>query len=297
MRNSVKRILALALAIMMLATLFTGCSSASKKEDIVIKIGCTPGEDVQKAKDSYKTMQDYIEKMTGYKTELFIATDYASVIEAMRSGEVDIANFGPLSYVLAKDVANAEVFATDYKASTGKFYIAYLITRPDSGIESIEDLKGKSFSYVDPASTGGYLIPYKEMKENGVDPDKDLASTIFAGGHDGSALAVINGTVDAGAIVKHQYEKFLEKELFSEDDVKIFHVSEPFPSGAWALRPDLDEDAKTALKDCILNIPESEMENLKPFMGSTEKYEPAVDSDWDPLRAAAELAGVDLANQ
>ncbi len=271
--------------------------AAEKYKDVVIKIGATPGEDIQKRRDEYKAFQTYLEKQTGLKSEIFIATDYASVVEAMRAGEVDVALYGPLSYVLAADVANAEVFATDYKESTGKFYEAYIITQPDSGIETISDLKGKSFAFVDPASTGGHLIPKKEMIQNGIDPDKDLASTIFAGGHDASALAVKNRSVDAAAIVKHMYEKLMKEGIITEEDVKIIHTSEPFPSGAWAFRPDLDEGLKEIIKDAVINIPESELEGLKSFMGSTEKYEPAVDSDWDPLREAAELINLDLTKQ
>lgn len=325
MKKSIKKVAAALVATAMLSVILGGCGNAKnnaetlaetnksetestvqeadseasdeKFKDVVIKIGATPGEDIQKRRDEYKVFQDYLERKTGLQSEIFMATDYASVVEAMRAGQVDVALYGPLSYVLAHDVANAEVFATDFKKSTGKFYEAYIITQPDSGIESITDLKGKSFAFVDPASTGGYLIPKKEMLQNGIDPDKDLASTVFAGGHDGCALAVKNRTVDAAAIVKHMYEKLMKEGLITEDDVKIIHTSAPFPSGAWAFRPDLDEELKEIIKDAVINVPEDEIEGLKPFMGSTEKYAPADDADWDPLREAAELINLDLTKQ
>ena len=177
------------ISVLLIASLLVGCNKANEtaqesdenKEKTKIIIGATPGEDVTKKKEQFKPFIEYFESKTGYETELFTATDYASVVEAMRAGKVDIANFGPLSYVLAADVADAEAFAADYREGLGQFYEAYIIVHPDSGIEDIEDLKGKSFAFVDPVSTGGYLIPTLELMEHGIDPEVDFASTIFQG--------------------------------------------------------------------------------------------------------------------
>lgn len=295
------RISILLICLILVMVVSTACKDSkldstgdSKRQ--VVKIGATPGEDMQKKKEQYEPFIKYFEEKTGYKVELFIATDYSSVIEAMRSGEIDIASFGPLSYVLASSVANAEAFATEYKEGLGKFYEAYIITHPDSKIDSIKDLKGKNFAFVDPASTGGYLIPTMEMINNGIDPEKDLGSTIFAGGHDACALAVKNKTIDAAAMVKHMYLKMMEEGLISENDVKIIHTSDPFPASAWAYRSDLDEEIKFNVADAILNMTDEDLEDLKDFLGTTLKYVSAEDSDWNSLREAAELINLDLNN-
>ena len=172
------------IAILLMASLLVGCNKANEtaqekaelkesdenKGKIKIKIGTTPGEDIIKKKEEYKPFIEYFEARTGYEAEVFTSTDYASVVEAMRAGEVDIACYGPLSYVLASDVADAEAFAADYREGLGQFYEAYIIVHPDSGINDIEDLKGKNFAFVDPVSTGGYLIPTLELIEHGIDP-------------------------------------------------------------------------------------------------------------------------------
>lgn len=291
-------LLIMVMAIFMVTAIISGCQSTNtnsvKKETQVLRIGTVPAEDAEKTREEYKTMGAYLEKKLGVKTEVFVASDYTGVIEAMRAGKVDLVYYGPLSYVLATEKANAEAFAKEYIKGSGSMYEAYIITHPDSGINQISDLKGKSFAFVDPASTGGYIIPRLAMVKNGINPEQDLANMIYAGGHDATAMAVKNKKVDAAAIVKHKYDKMLKEGLFTDKDVKIIHVSDPFPGAAWAWRKDLPEDLKAKVKEAIINIPEEEKPALKKFMGSVVKYDEAKDSDWDSIREAAKLAGIDL---
>ena len=194
-RLGLSKLLVSFIIVLLMVNLLTGCNktndtSGENNEKIKIKIGYTPGEDAIKTKERFKPFIEYFEARTGYEVELFVASDFAGVVEAMRAGKVDIASYGPLSYVLAADVAGAEAFAADYMEELGQFYEAYIVAHPDSDINNIEDLKGKNFAFVDPASTGGYLIPTLELMEHGINPEVDFASTVFAGGHDACVLAV-----------------------------------------------------------------------------------------------------------
>ena len=80
---------------------------ASASAETVLRVGATPGENIEVTRDRYQLIIDYIQKHTGIRTELYLATDYTGVIEAMRAGKIDVASFGPLSYVLAADMAGA----------------------------------------------------------------------------------------------------------------------------------------------------------------------------------------------
>lgn len=272
-------------------------SPRQKQENKVLRIGATPGEDVAKIASRYQIFLKFLEKKLGYKVELFASTDYASVIEAMRAKKIDVAIFGPLSYVLAASIADAEAFASDYKKNTGSFYKAYIIVHPDSGIENVTQLKGKKFAFVDPASTGGYMIPKLEMLNMGMDPDKDFSSVIFAGGHDACALAVKNKSVDGAAVVAHMYDKMIEEKLISEKDVKIIYTTRKFPGGAWAYRRSLDNKSKMKIKEIMLGLSDEEKKELKDFLGSSIKWAEVKDSDYDSLREAAKKLHIDLEAQ
>lgn len=273
--------------------LVCGTVSAASAET-VLRIGATPGENIEVTRDRYQLIIDYIQKHTGIKTELFLATDYTGVIEAMRAGKIDVASFGPLSYVLASDMAGAEAFAKEYRKGAGSMYTGYIITRADSDINDIKDLKGHSFGFVDPASTGGNLIPRMNMLKNGVDPDKDLTETTYLGSHDQVALAVAHKRVDAGAVMNFNFEAFLDRGTVPADQFKIIHKSDPFPGSAWCCRKDLPEELKQKVREAMFSISLDTCPELKDFLRKIEKYQPATDADWDSLRETVHILNIDL---
>ncbi len=107
-----------------------------------------------------KDILDALEKNLGMKVQGFVATDYNGVIEALRAKHLDIAYLGPFSYVLATTVTPVEAFAIAETAKAGRtYYHSQIIAQKSSGIKTLEDLKGKNFAFVDPASTSGYAFP------------------------------------------------------------------------------------------------------------------------------------------
>ncbi len=278
----------------LLAGLIVAGTSVTASAEKVLRIGATPGENIEVTRERYQHLIDYIQKHTGIQTELFLATDYTGVIEAMRAGKIDVANFGPLSYVLASDKAGAEAFAKEYRKGAGSMYTGYIITRADSDINDIKDLKGHSFGFVDPASTGGNLIPRMNMLKNGVDPDKDLTETTYLGSHDQVALAVAHKRVDAGAVMNFNFEAFLDRGTVPANQFKIIHKSDPFPGSAWCYRKDLPEDLKQKVRDAMFSISLDTCPELKDFLRKIEKYQPATDADWDSLRETVHILNIDL---
>lgn len=263
-------------------------------ETMSLRIGVIPAENIYRTKEEYRGLIDHFKFKLGVDVELFTATDYTGVIEAMRSGKIDVAFFGPLSYVLAVDKAHAEVIVKENRKKAGSMYEAYIVTYADSDIHTIQDLKGHSFSYVDPASTGGHLVPRLAMVKNGIDPEKDLKSVIYAGGHDASLLAVKNKKVDAGAIVNVSYNDMKSKGIFTEKDVRIIFISDPFPGSAWAVRRNLPDDMKTNIQNVFLNLHKENPTALEGFAGKVLNYEKAYDSEWDVIREMAKILKLDL---
>jgi phosphonate transport system substrate-binding protein len=171
-------------------------------------IGVYPGDNIEKALAAAQPLADYLTKKLGVYTTVITGTSYNAVIEAMRAGRADAFEVGPLSYVLASEVANAEALAVsnfsvnaDPKSLPG--YYSVIFTKKGSGIKTIADLKGKSFSFTDPASTSGYLIPALEiMKDQKFDSKDQLDgffTAVFAGSHPASVLAVASDKTVAGA--------------------------------------------------------------------------------------------------
>lgn len=260
----------------------------------VLRVGAIPAEDSEKIREAYQPLVNHLSKKLGMKVELFVATDYSGVIEAMRAGKLDIALFGPFSYVLAVEKANAEAFAVEKRRVGGTTYKSIIITHPESGINSLQDLKGRSFAFVDPASTSGNLFPRYFLKKNNIDPDKDFKNLIYSGNHTAVELAVKNRKVDAGADSSRTYSNLKSQGAISDQDVKIIYESDPIPASPWAWRKDLPEHLKSQIRSAILNLAQEEPQAMNKSDPTIEGYAEAKDSDYDVVRETTKILNLDL---
>ncbi|MFO1318462.1 MAG: phosphonate ABC transporter substrate-binding protein [Burkholderiales bacterium] len=242
------RTIRLAVAVMISLTFAAGACA----RDLVV--GLLPAENNEEMVKRFEPMRAYLERKLGTRVKVFTATDYAGVIEAMRKKRLDIAWYGPLSYLLAEQEAGAEAFAVGIRAGTqSPTYKSIIVARCGNGIRSIKDLKGRSVAFVDPASTSGGLVPtWLLKKETGALPQDYFGKFTYAGSHDAAELAVKNGTVDAAADSDVTYERMLAKGLISRDTNCIVAESAPLPGPPLAWRGDLPADLKHRISEAVL---------------------------------------------
>jgi phosphonate transport system substrate-binding protein len=264
-----------------------------KQEMKVLKMGLIPAEDQEEMLKRFGSTIAYLEKKLGMKVEPYMATDYTGVIEAMRSKKIDIAFFGPFSYVLAAEKANAECFAVGVRNNGKSTYQSIIVAHKDSGIKKLEDLKGKDFVFVDPASTSGNLIPRVILKKAGIDPEKDFKSVTYAGGHDAVELAIKNKKAPAGADNDITYEKMVAEKVISPEENIIIAKSDPIPGSPIVWRKDLPEDLKEKIKQAFLNMHKEDSQALSGY-GAIIRYDEARDSEYDIIRETAKILNLDL---
>jgi phosphonate transport system substrate-binding protein len=292
----VKPLVAAGLAGVML--LASGCgggneSTASEGSGGVpdpLVMGLIPAEENQEILRQYEPLVEYMSEELGVEVEPYTATDYSGIIEAMRSGEVDAAWFGPLSYVLASDVAGAEAIAVPYEEEgETPTYKSVILTQSDNDeIQDVEDVEGKTFSFVDPSSTSGYLYPTKTLTDAGVDPETDLAESRFAGGHDASILAVANGDVEAGASWDGQLESMIEAGVVEEDSVRVVAESSPIPKDPIAVRGDLPQDVKDRIQEVFVGATAETLGEENLGSEGAIGYQETTDENYDSVRELAD---------
>ena len=143
--------------------------------------------------------QQFLGKATGRPVKLYESSDYNGVIQALASGQVDVATLAGASYANADAQVGEKIapILTVRRADGGTGYYSALMVRDDSPFRSLADLKGKRLGYVDFNSTSGYLYPRAQMREAGIDPDTYFSNTAFAGGHTQAIMALANGQFDA----------------------------------------------------------------------------------------------------
>ncbi len=236
----------------------------------------------------------------GCKVELFVATSYTAEIEAMRNDKLEIGEFGPLGYVLAHQVAKAEAVAT-FGDAAGKpsSYYASIVTWPGSGIKELDDVRGKSFAYSDPASTSGHLFPAFGLSKAGIDPDKGIKA-VYAGSHTASYEALRNHKVLAGEL---NSEEINSAKLHNEWDDKAFVTlwkSNPIPIDPICVRGDLDPAFKARLAAVLSaldlkDLPEADQKFLAANEDPALVTVPQVDSSFNQIRDLVSTLHIDLA--
>lgn len=238
------------IASLMLAA--TGTAWAQSSE---LRVGLIPSEDAQAMMRASQQVMEQLEQKTGLKVKPFVANDYNGVIEAMRSGKIDVAYFGPFSYVLAAQMANAEAFAIPVSKKSGQSsYQSIIISKKNNGPTSVAQLQGKTFAFVDPSSASGHLFPKAGLKGEGVDTDKYFSRVIFSGSHDASIMAVAHGKVDAAAVASPIFQTAVAKGHVKAEDFQVIWTSQAIPESPMAWRKGLDADTKQKVAAALAEI-------------------------------------------
>ena len=262
-----------------------------------VRFGVEPFDTAARLVPIYEKIGKLIGDKIGCKVAVFVATSYNAEIEAMRNGKLEIAEFGPLGYVLAHQVAKAQVVAAlgtaDNKPNT---YWASLVTYPSSGIKTVADIRGHSFAFSDPASTSGHLLPAYGLRKAGVDPDKDIKA-IYAGSHTASFEAIYNHKVDAGELNSEQLESATQRGHYKDGDLVFLWKSDPIPTDPFVVRGDLPAALKTKLTDTLqhLDLTSLDPADRKILVGAgVTQLVPQTDQAYDLIRDLVKTLNIDL---
>ncbi len=257
----------------------------------VLTVGLIPSEDSRAMIANSQAMMDMLSKALGMPVKPFVAADYNGVIEALRSKRLDVAYLGPFSYVLGTTVADIEAFAVAETKKAGRTsYRSQVITNKASGIKTVNDLKGKTFAFVDPSSTSGHLFPKAGLMKAGLDSDKDFGRVIFSGSHDSNAIAVQNRKVDAAAIADRILDAAIAKGLAKREDITVVWESEPIPESPTVWRKDLPADLKKRVQAAFLEVKDIPWSD----QGMLNGFKPTNDAAYNVIRDTAKLLNLDL---
>jgi phosphonate transport system substrate-binding protein len=254
-----------------------------------LRISMIPTTDPGKMLRNAQPLVDYLEKKTGTKIVMTIPTNYAAVVEAMANDQVDIAHFGGFTFVQISARAGAKPLVQ--REQDQKFHSLF-ITQPNSGINSLKDLNGRTFAFGDVNSTSGHLMPEYFMRDAKVNT-KVIETALYTGGHDATALAVANKKVDAGAMDENVFQTMMKTGKITDKQVKVFWTTPPFLDYVWAARKGLDPKIAESFATALLELDAQKPEHkaILDFLSAT-KYVRAKDTDYTKLRQAARDAGL-----
>ena len=302
-----QRLTAMACAAALALAVLASAAAQPAPAQVKLVMAFVPSGEARTILETGSRVAHLLEIATGYSFESFVATSYAGVIEAMGADRADIGWLNTFSYVIAHQKYGVEVRLVTVRFGL-PYYRAEIIAQPNSGINSLADLQGKRFAFVDPASTSGYLFPLAGLKKAGYDPQKFFGQTIFAGSHNNVVLAVYQGRVDAGAVyedARGSVQKTLPDVM---QKVKVVWRSDPIPNDTVSFRGGLPAEVKDRVTKALLRFSERpagldalkalyEIEALADYELLVSKYKvrvPSLNAFYDPVRDVARYAGINL---
>ncbi|MCY7312251.1 MAG: phosphate/phosphite/phosphonate ABC transporter substrate-binding protein [Pseudoxanthomonas sp.] len=201
--------------------------------------------DREKNDTTYRPLAQHLSQRLGRPVELRTVDSWEGLAKSLANGETDIALMGPWGYVLANHFANAQVVSTILYQGKPE-YFAMIVTHPDSGLNSIQDLigpkgKGRSFAFGDKGSTSGYLIPRHFFMQQGIDPEKHFGRVVYTR-HQAIQTQVTAAQIDAGADFNRNRTTMIDQGLIRADRSKIIWESSPLPNDAVAVSEGLFKD-------------------------------------------------------
>lgn len=268
-----------------------------------VKLHFVPSVDAKVIEDNSKTFKEYLEANTPYKFEVTIPQSYIAVVEAFGTKRADVAAFNTYGYALAHEKYGAEARMTALRHGLPT-YQSQFIVKADSSIKTLEDLNGKKLAFVEPASTSGYLLPMKTLKEKSILPKE----TVFAGKHDNVVSMVYQGQVDAGAtfysppfknekgeeVIEDARRLVLTQYPDVEKKVVILSLSEPIRNDPIVFRKEMPEEMKSKIVDAMLAFVATKegQDAFKAIYGITD-IQKATDADYEAARAMLKTVGAD----
>ncbi|WP_419914214.1 phosphonate ABC transporter substrate-binding protein [Hoeflea sp.] len=289
-----------------LTAMLAGMAQAEDLKEF--RIGILGGENEADRLRNFQCMVEQLPAAIGVeKVSLFLAADYDGVVQGLLGGTLDYAELGASGYakVYLADPKAVEPILTTIQTDGSTGYYAVMVARKDSGIKTLDDMKGKKLGFADPDSTSGFLVPSVSLPNDvGTSIDEYFGETGFGGGHENLVLEVVKGNFDAGTTWSSGVGKFedgytsgnlrkmVDKGILDMGDLVQVWQSPQIPNGPIVVRSSMDSGMKDKFKAFMLALPEKDPACFSAIQGGDYKGFTEVDENFYKTIIAARKAKI-----
>lgn len=252
-----------------------------------LRIGVTPYLAPETIKASHAGMQAYLSRELKVPIEVTIGSSYDDVAERLKRGELDIVELSPYAYVRAKDLVSLTSLATVI-ADGSETTAGYIVVRDDSPVRELKDLKGASMGFVDRASTPGYILPVKLLRDRGIDPATAFSRIEFFGNHEATLIAVLEKRIDAAATFQGAFTSLRRTRGVDPLSFRIIGKTPRTPRDIICASSSLPPEVAEAVKRALLRLSMGTREGrevLRPL--NINGFVEVDESHYDSIRAIA----------
>ena len=248
-----------------------------------LNVALIPSQDSPEQAKQRQKLADYLENALEIPVNFQTTEDYKQTVDLLVSGKVEVAFLSGFTYVQARQ-RNPQVepiLAPIEKGTDQPWYKSVIVVNAESGISKIEDLKGNSFSFVNPSSTSGYLVPSAYLRTLDINPKQDFTTLQFAGSHNKNINALKTGKVNAITINQPTYLNALKQGKLPANKYKLIWESDPIPNAPIVISSQLPSQFKTDLQKALIDAPK----DLIAVSGAkSDGYTLVQDEDYEPIR-------------
>jgi len=254
----------------------------------------TPVEDPAVYREVWAEFLDHMAEVTGKDVQFFPVQSNAAQIEAMRAGRLHVAGFNTGSNPIAVACAGFRPFAM-MAGNDGSFgYEMEIISHPGSGIDEVEDIKGKTLTHTSQTSNSGFKAPTALMKaEFGMISGEDY-ETQFSGKHDNSILGVANEDYAVATVANSVKQRMIDRGVVSEDQFEILYTSQTFPTTGYGTVYNLTPALQESIREAFFSFDWEGTGLAEEFgkNGEEQFIEITFKEDWDVIRKIDKANGV-----
>ena len=259
-----------------------------------IRIGFMICDSKKESQARFAPFTAYLSEKTGRPFEMILANTF-KFEDLIRDKKVDFFHVNSIIAVLLKEKYQTDLLAVDIRGRYGYKASGTIIARKDSGIKTIDDMRGKTMVFGPALAPFGYMAQYALLLENNFDPETDLALYAIPSGaakHDKVIYGVYFEKYDVGAAPRIDLDRMAEANIINLDDFNIIAESEPMPYCTIGAAAGVDDGLKKQVTEIALGLKQDEtvlvdgevLKVLKRML--LEGFAPFVDAEYEPIRNA-----------
>ena len=256
----------------------------------VLKVSAIPDEAPTELLRKFKPLGAYLEQQLDMKVEFVPVADYAAVVEALAADRIDMAWLGGFTFVQTR-LKTGNAVPLVQRAEDEQF--TSKIISADPAVQSLQDLKGKTFAFGSVSSTSGSLMPRYFMLQDGIKPEDFFSRVAYSGAHDATAAWVQAGKADGGVLNASVWDKLVAAGKVDTDKVKVIAVTPPYYDYNWTVRGNLDAELQGKIKAAFLALDPAKPEHKAILdLQAASRFIETKAENYQGIEEAARAAGL-----
>jgi phosphonate transport system substrate-binding protein len=260
-----------------------------------VRVGFMICNSLEETRARFAPVTAYLEEQLGRRF-VPVYLDTGDFDEALRKKQFDLIHTNSFLYAWFHESYQFRILAGERRGEHGAYSRGTIITRRDSGLRTLADLKGKRFVFGPSFAPTAYLSPYWLLLEAGVDPEKDLAFYAFPPGsykHEKAIYSVLYGAYDAGIGPALDLELMVGERKITRDDFTTLAEGPLIPYCVFSAAPTLPAETFGKIQAALFSLKEESTaavdgEVLKVLKAAgVEGFTTLREEEFDTVRAMA----------